>query len=272
VSPPLNFIWNKFSLSLFFSKSQERLCEHHFNPVQRVSLVKVQQKQIHIVVVGFIFTIGTWPTDFSYERRSVKEVAWHLFRKMCCPIVHNVDLESVSAEGTQFTSRPDDLRPLTVSLDQRDRGQDPGQHVVFFIHGYNTQRDSALRTFMRMIDGMNGIEVAGAPRLVTYVCVRWNSFCNAWGPIGYILQKLALVLPPASLFFYGADLLRTWCNYNKFNRLVNSVARSGRKVHIIGHSMGCRTIMSYLTHAADVFKMYTMAGSAYTQEQQNNAR
>lgn len=132
-------------------------------------------------------------------------------------------------------------------------------NVVLFIHGFNFSRDYAAEVFNEMVDKICANNMV---KNTKFICVRWNSSANDTNDnfVGWLSKSVGGLLPGAvgeeiqkagnSGFInnrYIEDLERVADSFRGISWLVNDLAKSGKKVNLIGHSMGCQAVVNSLS-------------------------
>lgn len=135
--------------------------------------------------------------------------------------------------------------------------------VVLFIHGFNFTHDYAAEVFDRMVDK---ICIGSTIKNTKFICIRWDSSANDTNDnfTGKLSKFIGGLLPGAvgeeiqktgnSGFInnrYIEDLDRVTDSLRGISWLVNDLARSNKKIHLIGHSMGCQAVVncvSFICH------------------------
>lgn len=109
---------------------------------------------------------------------------------------------------------------------------------------------------------MNKICADNTVRDTKFVCILWNSSANDVdrGIIGRITRSVGKAIPGAVgdeidksgnsgpiYNRYIEDLERVADSFRGISWVVNNIAKSNKKVHLIGHSMGCQAVLNCLS-------------------------
>lgn len=150
--------------------------------------------------------------------------------------------------------------------------QNINSNVIIFIHGFNFQREYAIEVFNRMVNKFNIDN-----HYMSFVCILWNSSANDTderacklfnfisnyipGAVGDEIYKIG----NSGLIYdrYVGDLERVADSFRGISWLINDIAKMNKKIHLIGHSMGCQAVLnslSFMCHDNKVLKSQYYGG------------